>query len=84
MEAYTDAEAAYQKAYHVLPNRLYPLYQLMCLYEQTDERQKMWQMAQQVIEFNVKMESPATKKMQEDLNDIRFHVIDCFNKVQIL
>ena len=66
MEAYTDAEAAYQKAYHVLPNRLYPLYQLMCLYEQTDERQKMWQMAQQVIEFNVKMESPATKKMQED------------------
>lgn len=25
-----------------------------------------------------------TKKMKEQLNDIKFHVIDCYNKVQIL
>ena len=66
MGAYTEAETAYQKAYHVLPNRLYPLYQLMCLYEQTGEKQKMWQMAQQVIDFKVKVESPATKEMKDN------------------
>lgn len=25
-----------------------------------------------------------TKKLKEELNDIKFHVIDCFNKIQIL
>lgn len=66
MGAYDEAETAYLKAYHVLPNRLYPLYQLMCLYEQTGEKQKMWQMVQQVIDFKVKVESPATKEMKDD------------------
>ena len=65
MGAYTEAETAYRKAYHVLPNRLYPLYQLMCLYEQSGETQKMREMAQQVIDFNVKVESPATKEMKD-------------------
>ncbi len=66
MGAYSEAETAYRKAYLVLPNRLYPLYQLMCLYEQTGETQKMWQMAQQVIDFKVKVESPATKEMKDN------------------
>lgn len=65
MGAYHEAETAYLKAYHVLPNRLYPLYQLMCLYEQTGDVDKMRQMAQQVIGFNVKVESPATKEMKD-------------------
>lgn len=66
MGAYGEAETAYLKAYNVLPNRLYPLYQLMCLYEQTGKKQKMWQMAQQVIDFKVKVESPATKEMKDE------------------
>ena len=65
MGAYNEAETAYLKAYHVLPNRLYPLYQLMCLYEQAGDVDKMRQMAQQVIGFNVKVESPATKEMKD-------------------
>lgn len=66
MGAYDEAETAYLKAYNVLPNRLYPLYQLMCLYEQTGKKQKMWQTAQQVIDFKVKVESPATKEMKDN------------------
>ena len=66
MGAYSEAETAYRKAHHVLPNRLYPLYQLMCLYEQTGDTYKMKQMAQQVINFNVKVESPATKEMKDN------------------
>ena len=66
MGAYGEAETAYLKAYHILPNRLYPLYQLMCLYEQVGDVDKMRQMAQQVINFNVKVESPATKEMKDD------------------
>lgn len=66
MGAYGEAETAYLKAYHVLPNRLYPLYQLMCLYEQAGDTYKMKQMAQQVINFNVKVESPATKEMKDE------------------
>ncbi len=37
-----------------------------------------------IIGFSRMKNIIVTKKMQEDLNDIRFHVIDCFNKVQIL
>ena len=70
MRAYAEAETAYRKAYHVLPNRLYPLYQLMCLYEQTGETQKMREMAQQVIDFKVKVESPATIDMKKRARDI--------------
>lgn len=45
MQCYQEAEEVYQKAFAIMPNRLYPLYQLMGLYEETgmwkpcDERQ---------------------------------------------
>lgn len=66
MEDYAEAEATYQKAYSILPNRIYPLYQLMCLYEQMGNPQKTKQMAKRVFEFNVKVESPATREMKEN------------------
>ena len=64
MEAYDEAETAYLNAYYALPTRLYPLYQLMCLYEQTGDVKKIQHMAQLVVDFNVKVESPATKEMK--------------------
>lgn len=70
MEAYNEAETAYLKAFHALPNRLYPLYQLMCLYKQTGELKKMRQVAQQVIDFNVKVESSATNEMKSNAKDL--------------
>ena len=70
MEAYDEAETAYLKAYHILPNRLYPLYRLMCLYEQTGENKKMRQMAGQVVNFKVKVASPATTEMKDEARQL--------------
>lgn len=64
MDAYKEAELAYLTAFHVLPNRLYPLYQLMCLYELIGDDGKTKDMAQRIKNFNVKIESPATQEMK--------------------
>lgn len=37
-----------------------------------------------IIGFSRMKNIIVTKKMKEQLNDIKFHVIDCYNKVQIL
>jgi len=68
-----DAEKAYQKAFSIMPNRLYPLYQLMLLYEKEGNSEKMSKMAQQVIAFNEKVASPAINEMKKKANVIANH-----------
>jgi tetratricopeptide (TPR) repeat protein len=68
-----DAENAYQKAFSIMPNRLYPLYQLMLLYEKEGNSEKMSKMAQQVIAFNEKVASPAINEMKKKANVIVNH-----------
>lgn len=70
MAHYDLAEQSYKKAFAVMPNRLYPLYRLMLLYEQTGEQRKMGDMAKQIVSFKVKVASPATKKMKEEAEAI--------------
>ena len=62
---YDLAEQAYNKAFSVMPNRLYPLYQLMLLYQDSGNRQKAKAMAKRVIEMKPKIESRATMDMKE-------------------
>jgi tetratricopeptide (TPR) repeat protein len=64
MKCYDLSEMAYQKAYSIMPNRLYPLYQLMLLYETEGKAEKMSEMAQRVLSFKEKVVSPATKEMK--------------------
>ena len=64
MGFFEEAEQAYQKAFHMMPNRLYPLYQLMLLYEREGKTEEMYQMAWRVLRFNEKVVSPATKEMK--------------------
>jgi|GEM_PF-567796 len=61
---YALAEVSYKKAFAIMPNRLYPLYQLMLMYEEMNEVKRMKEMAKRVIETNPKVESPATKEMK--------------------
>ncbi|MBP3788503.1 MAG: O-antigen ligase family protein [Prevotella sp.] len=68
-----EAEKAYMKAFNIMPNRLYPLYQLMLLYEKEGDMEKMTKMAQQVIAFKEKITSPATKEMKKKANVIANH-----------
>lgn len=69
MKHYDLAEQAYKKAFSVMPNRLYPLYQLMLLYQDSGDTQKAKAMAKRVIEMKPKIESRATRDMKEKAKD---------------
>lgn len=65
MQQYALAEQAYRKAFAIMPNRLYPLHQLMLLYEEQGDRKKAKATAQHIIDMKPKVESPATREMKE-------------------
>lgn len=65
-----EAETAYRKAFSLLPNRVYPLYQLMKLYEATGEDEKARDMARRITAFRAKVDSPAVRKMKEEADDL--------------
>jgi len=65
MELYDHAEQAYQKAFDIMPNRIYPLYRLMLLYEKEGDKTREREMAQRVVSFKEKVVSPATKEMKD-------------------
>lgn len=70
MGLYYEAEQAYQKAFNIMPNRIYPLYCLMLLYEKEGDIAQMKEMAHRIISFKVKVASPATKEIQEKAENI--------------
>lgn len=72
MGLYAEAEEAYKKAFYILPNRIYPLYRLMLLYEKEDDKKKMTEMALRVKLFKVKVTSPATKEIKDTAINILY------------
>lgn len=62
------AENAYKKAFAIMPNRIYPLYQLMLLYKDNNNIPKAKEYAKKVINFKEKINSPATEQMKEEAN----------------
>ena len=65
MQCYQEAEEAYQKAFAIMPNRLYPLYQLMGLYEETGNVEAWQRTAKEIIMLQPKIKSPATEAMAD-------------------
>ena len=63
------AEQSYKQAFSVMPNRLYPLYQLMKLYQE-DDKTKAAEYARRIITFKEKVISPATKQMKEEAAEL--------------
>lgn len=70
MELYHEAERAYQKAFNIMPNRIYPLYRLMLLYKEKGDITRMKNMAHKIASFKVKVVSPATKEIQEKAKQV--------------
>ncbi len=70
MQHYALAERAYEKAFAVMPNRLYPLYRLMLLYDSIGESGKAKVMARQIAGLKPKVESSATRDMKEKAKEI--------------
>lgn len=64
--AVAEAESAYQKAFGMLPGRMYPLYRLMKLYEAEGQMRKAEEMARQIIAFRPKVDSPAVREMKNE------------------
>lgn len=59
------ADSAYVKAFQILPNRMYPLYQRMLLQQELGNTDLMQILARQIVEMKPKIKSPATDEMQE-------------------
>ncbi len=70
MGAYDEAEAAYMKAWLTMPNRIYPLYRLMNLYEKVGDKEKSVEYAKKVLSFKEKIASPAVDDMKREAKDI--------------
>jgi len=72
-EGFDDlAEEAYLKAFSIMPNRHYPLYQLMLLYDKTQQDEKAIEMAKRIIHMKPKVKSPATDEMQQKAKEYLF------------
>ena len=65
MEYYDLAEHSYKKAFSIMPNRIYPLYQLMQMYVDRGNMIKSKTMAEKIIEMKPKIQSPATREMKD-------------------
>lgn len=65
MQCYQEAEEAYQKAFAIMPNRLYPLYQLMGLYEEIGNVEALRRTAREIMALQPKIKSPATEAMAD-------------------
>ena len=59
------AEESYFEAFSMLPNRVYPLYLLMVLYEDTGQHVKALNMARKIVVFDPKISSEATEDMKK-------------------
>lgn len=67
---YDYAEKAYNKAFSIMPNRLYPLYQLMLMHRDNKEIHRSKNIAKQIIELKPKIQSTATDEMKQKANKI--------------
>ncbi|PRD46108.1 O-antigen ligase family protein [Sphingobacterium haloxyli] len=63
-EKYSQAEAHYRYAANQVPNRLYPYYLLVKLYDEMGEHEKAYNMAVEVVNKEVKINSPAVEEMK--------------------
>ncbi|MDE6697275.1 MAG: hypothetical protein K2K25_10385, partial [Muribaculaceae bacterium] len=66
MEAYELAEEAYLQAWHIMPNRIYPLYKLMKLQEKMDNIDAAKSYAKKIINFKEKIPSPAVNDIKKE------------------
>jgi len=66
MGEYGKAENMYVHASHIVPNRHYPLYLLMKLYQETGQTDKAKAMANVLLEKPIKVPSTAIREMQEE------------------
>ncbi len=67
---YDFADSLYTYAFRMVPNRIYPLYRQMKLYEKAGDSARMKNKAKEVSEFTVKVESSVTRDLKKEATEI--------------
>ena len=70
MKQYPQAESAFLKASHMVPNRLYPLYLLAKMYHESGQTDKAITTARLLLEKAPKVPSSATEEMKRDMQKL--------------
>ena len=70
MSEYAQAESMYIRASQVVPNRHYPLYLLMKLYQETGQSEKAKAKAETLLKKPVKVQSTAIREMHEEAKQL--------------
>ncbi len=70
LKQYPQAEAAYLKASRMVPNRLYPLYLLAKMYDESGQTDKAITTARLVLEKAPKIPSSATEEIKRDMQKL--------------
>ena len=73
---FNNAQNCYIHAFKMVPNRIFPLYQLMLLYKEYNKKNEMIKIAKLIKEFKIKIPSYTTLKIKEEANEI----ISIYNK----
>ena len=71
MGNYREAESRYKHAFHMVPNRLYPLYKLALLYKEEGDTTRFLMMAEKVEDFIPKVDSNMTEQMRNEIATIK-------------
>ncbi len=80
MGAFDKAEEMYLRAWHTMPNRIYPLYRLMMLYKQINNELKAVEYAEIILNHKEKVASPAVNNIKREAHEI---INGIFNNPQI-
>lgn len=70
LKACDKSEELYLRAWHTMPNRIYPLYRLMKLYEEVGNIEIASLYANKILNFNEKISSPAVDDMKKEALEI--------------
>lgn len=70
LKRYSEAEAAYQYAIIMIPQKLYPRYLLANLYSETGQKLKARKTAENVLNKKVKVESTATEEIRQAMSKL--------------
>lgn len=66
MKRYEEADSLFSRASRMQPNRIYPVYRQMKLYETMNDNERLKKKAEEVINFIPKVDSPATEEMKKE------------------
>lgn len=70
MGAFDKAGEMYLRAWHTMPNRIYPLYRLMMLYKQVGDKYKAVEYARIILNHKEKVASPAVNDIKQEAHEI--------------